>query len=612
MPDISLKIQTLGAEPALRSAKEVQAVIQNMQKMSKKSPFGEMSTKQVAQAEKMLSKYNLTQSKAVKLAKELTSTMESYNKALAGSNVNLRTKAGRETVRNMGTLRDRALVGNIRDFTTRGEGLGGGGLAGGMAKGAGFGSMMAGGLLGSAAIMIGKGIVWGFKDANKQLRTASAIAGISRGSNSALIENITGFNYVGTNQADFAQRAAMLGHGADTKNKSMEALRNMVSAGATPTAKGLLDVMAMQQMGVDIGQSSGLVKTQVSGMNALLTGGKNQQPSDLVNFRKIMAEATTQGMSGVRSGEFIEGINQIAQATQRTANVVDVNKVGDVMAAAGRLGSPAWQGARGAQNLTGIYEAMQNPGAGVAGKMLMMQAGGFGTSTRSVLQAKMNLEAGLTPGNLGGLLRPLRGHGLAGYAALNQITNGAISMTQAKALMEGVRLTPGQKEGKVKPFTIEDFMNPQNQAAQAALGAAKSNEREQIDVLTELYKKGGAAAMADITKREMVATLMDPLNAIAAAVQKDIFGTDYSSPYTERVKKDNELARMTEARAKGSRTPAVVATSARGGDPADAAAVERGGTGQRWNTKDPYSVQNTPTPTSASAAPQIPVGGGKR
>lgn len=562
MPDLNLNIHTLGSKEAIKSVKDINSVIKDMSKLAKNSAFGDMNAKQVGRADKLLKQFNTTQMQTIKLAKEYGAQVNVLNKALQQTEaIYGKSKQGREQLKSLTAMRDEARFNarSLQGSVNRGRGVAGEiaesrgmsnpkgagqGLFGGVAEGAGLGAIS----MGAIGFVIGKAIMAGVRESNKNLATITQIAGSSRGGTSGLLNDIAGFS--GRNS--LTSEAAAMGFGS--KQKLLEEFQAQQNTGMTADHASILDTLAMSRMGVSTDQSHALMAMQSAGMPAVATdptknGGKTA--SSFVNFKRIMAEAVTVGMTGVKSGDFIDSVNRMADVTLKTAGSVDVGRIADTMAAAARLNRSSLQGEQGAANMATLQTSLLNPGGGIAGKMLALQAGGFGTSTWDVLKAQRNLEGGLTQQSVGTVFGALRGKGEAGYAALREITHGGISANVAKDMLDASFNAHPEIKGS-KSYHLEDLMG-NSPAVKAIIGKLP---QQQMQILTEFQKKiaeAGPVAEADVFKQALMDTIMDPIVSIANATQKMAFGWGFAETPTEKA--DTRTHRMVSLTDAGAAAP---------------------------------------------------------
>jgi hypothetical protein len=562
MPDLNLNIHTLGSKEAIKSVKDINSVIKDMSKLAKNSAFGDMNAKQVGKADKLLKQFNTTQMQTIKLAKEYGAQVNVLNKALQQTEaIYGKSKQGREQLKSLTSMRDEARLNarRLQGSVNRGRGIAGEiaesrgssnpsegpGLFGGVAKGAGLGVLS----MGAIGFVIGKAIMAGVQQSNKNLASITQIAGSSRGGTSGLLNEIaTSFG-----PGSITAEAASMGFGS--KQKLLEEMQSQQNTGLTADHRSIIDALAMSRIGVSTDQSHALMAMQSAGMPAVATdptknGGKTA--SSFVNFKRIMAEAVTVGMTGVKSGDFIDSVNRMADVTLKTAGSVDVGRIADTMAAAARLNRSSLQGEQGAANMATLQTSLLNPGGGIAGKMLSLQAGGFGTSTWDVLKAQRNLEGGLTQQSVGTVFGALRGKGEAGYAALREITHGGISANVAKDMLDASFNSHPEIKGS-KSYHLEDLMG-NSPAVKAIIGKLPA---QQMQILTEFQKKiaeAGPVAEADVFKQALMDTIMDPIVSIANATQKMAFGWGFAETPTEKA--DTRTHRMVSLTDAGSASPA--------------------------------------------------------
>lgn len=575
MPDLTLNVKTLGTKDAIKSVKDINGVVKQMADLAKHSAFGDMNAKQVVKSDKLLKQFNTTQMQAVKLAKEYGAQVNVLNKALQQTEaIYGKSKEGRQKIKDLTAMRDEARLQSrrVQGAVNRGTGAagelsasrdasnpagagGGSSLFGGISKGAGIGTMS----MAAIGFIIGKGVSEAFSRSSQNFAQMTTMAGISRGNVGGFLARQSGFSssLFGSN---LNANVNSLGF-SDSRAKILEAATSQMNAGATPTDKSVEDALAMSRMGVSLEQSGSLYKSTIAGMPATssafspqnLRAGNKNAGQDLVNFRRVMSEAVTTGMSGVRSGEFVEGINKMVELTEKTAGSVNVNSIADIYAAANRMSTPALQGARGAENLATIQNSLLNPGGGVAGQMAALQAGGFGTSTNSVWQARKNLSKGLGAGNLGRLMGIYSGHGAMGEAAFAEQTG--LSPGIASEILNSSYTPPDSK----RAYTMADMMpwdpkvkgaKEHNRLADSLMGRMDSDNKSEATRFRELIKQAGPAAQVDITKKEMLNYIMDPLVAIANSVQKA--GTYSFDPKNTVDYADGATERMAKGSAKGS------------------------------------------------------------
>jgi hypothetical protein len=401
------------AGPGVEKAKQdfigLRKSVEDLEKLNTKtSGKGSLSPKTFDQVTAAVKRFDAQQKVSKKVSEEWGKELDRLNAKLGKlklsgeTYIRTRKKIDELTPRknNVDSLRQRGFEaqGAVNGISRDGGGGGGNGLAGGII--AGLGIPLTAAVVGS---MIGKFIVSRMSEANEQLTTNADIAGIAPSNVSNILNDINSPALGGGDLMNRLQRIRS-GNGQDVLNS----LYALYATGVNGVSEEqLINTRALGQVGVSENQMGDLFRTSVRGGNADGISSDSQ--------KAMFAEAVTVGMQGVRSGEFYDSITRIASATERTANKVDMNQVSSLMTSMAATGNQALMGDRGgniAEQLTG---SMLNPGGGVAGKLLMLRAAGFGKMTSKFgkphimnkFEAQMVLEQGVTPeflSNMTGML----------------------------------------------------------------------------------------------------------------------------------------------------------------------------------------------------------------
>jgi hypothetical protein len=192
--------------------------------------------------------------------------------------------------------------------------------------------------------------------------------------------------------------------------------------------------------GMDMGGASGFMgQVARAGGNFNLdrkTGGDKQ-------LEKAIAAGFESGLERARMPEFIQGVGKLVEMQAgRQGGDVATGGFAQMLAAMGMTGDSGMQGARGANVLAQLNEAMVKPGGGDHGQALMLQAYGFGKpgGDTSYYEALKRQETGATSvENVKALFAETQsqyGGGQEQILALREMTG--LSITQLESLREGV------------------------------------------------------------------------------------------------------------------------------------------------------------------------------
>lgn len=152
----------------------------------------------------------------------------------------------------------------------------------------------------------------------------------------------------------------------------------------------------------EFSRASGATFDQVgSTMGVLTRGGQGFDRAGDGAGRRQMAlmfrDAVTGGLDRSRTGEHLEAVSSIIQNVGgRTAGDVNAGGISGLLAWLGSTGRSGFQGARGANFLSGIDEGIKSGGVDDSAQSIALQAMGFGTSENvSYVDAIAQRERGI-------------------------------------------------------------------------------------------------------------------------------------------------------------------------------------------------------------------------
>lgn len=129
-------------------------------------------------------------------------------------------------------------------------------------------------------------------------------------------------------------------------------------------------------------RGTGLGVEEMSGIAGTMTRAGSDMKSEKgrKTFARMLSDSVKSGLDDSRTGEHLEAVSSIVQATSATsAGEVNVKQISGMLAnIGGKLGA-GFQGERGAQFLGGFDRALKGGGGGDSQKAFMLQAMGFGT-----------------------------------------------------------------------------------------------------------------------------------------------------------------------------------------------------------------------------------------
>lgn len=232
-------------------------------------------------------------------------------------------------------------------------------------------------------------------------------------------------------------------------------------SGAPVSESEAANALAMTKMGFSEEQITAWRRGAVRGAQDIGTGNREMKYNDL---RQVFADAVQLGFSGLRTGEYMDTIRELNESSQKTASNTDPDEFRQTMKEINMVGSAGFMGARGGQVAQILQGALLNPGGGIAGKLLMLRAGGF---KGNYWQTRAQLEQGLTPKNLAGLkaqFGPMAAVDPWGAAGAMSMTTG-LSVTKSYELLTGRYARTGKRilpKGAMGKYMRQSGISPES------------------------------------------------------------------------------------------------------------------------------------------------------
>ncbi len=388
----------------------------------------------------------------------------------------------------------------------------------------------------------------GFKDSGVQMQGSLDYALLSGGTAAGKGGALSGA--FGTSGFDSKlQNLNSLGFSRKDLINSMTTLSSTGSYARNPSevTGEAASALRFSKMGASIDQYAGL-------KGAAIRGGKDTGEAQLT---RIMSSAVAQGFSGVRTGEFMDAIKSVVDATQQTASNTDVDKMTTTMESLAASGNPMLMGQRGAAVAQQLGAGMTNPGGGIAGKMFMLRAMGFGRGS-NYYQAQFRAEEGPTPQNVQSVLAEAHRMGMdyeSTNLALQSVFN--IPLHAAAALTGGLTsfaFNPVSKLEKKKGMKLSE---PQSRTRRKALlvgqerarlgrtgmpGSAEENlavtgGSTAEEFINAKLAQGGDVAAAQASANALLIGIKDELSGIATLIKQaalNITGIDLNGTPNEQ------------------------------------------------------------------------------
>jgi len=363
-----------------------------------------------------------------------------------------------------------------------------------------------------------------------------------------------------------AQQGKLVGTGATqaqlrkAKNSGLglgfSGIETMQQAGAAARATGqagsVTYAQSMARMtGMDAGEASNFMGQMTRGGSGF--GGKagDKGPKAL---EKVLAAGFKSGLDQARLPEFFQGVGKLVEMQGgRQGGDVGTGGFSKILAAFGMTGDSGMQGARGANALAQLNEAMVKPGGGDAGQALMLQAYGFGKpgGETSYYDALKRQETGASSAanvkDLFGETARQYGSGESQILALREMTG--LSITQLEAMREGIdNLDDAGLEKAIKESqpVEKQALDEMKELGKHSLRIARLNER-----MREIGEENQTSVenFQDATLEVLDALLplgkmtYDKIAEIAKAVTFTAFGDDtkgYAKGSSADVLKQNE------------------------------------------------------------------------
>lgn len=268
---------------------------------------------------------------------------------------------------------------------------------------------------------------------------------------------------------DKEMRDNMWVQGVDRSFDPSERLRafyGLRETGGTTSFGEAANALAMTRMGYSMEQIKAFKSTGVR-------GGTNPTAIDLT---RVFADAFEMGMTGLRSGEYMDTIRELNEAAQKTAGNTDPEEFRKTIKEINSTGSAALQGARGGAFAQRLQESLINPGGGVAGRLFMLRAAGF---KGNLYDAMMTLSGGLTKPMLDSIKDKLPKNHLGVLQLSTMMGDTWGYQSQAHELLLGTFARDVTRDGKViykKGDKIPKNFNPSGMTPRArAAGMADTS-----------------------------------------------------------------------------------------------------------------------------------------
>lgn len=311
-----------------------------------------------------------------------------------------------------------------------GQGRFSGGL-GGRPTGAGIGGVFKklGGVAGAAALGAGGAAVGAV---SSQIREGYGMYSQYRQAQGGLI----GMGTTMPGMYDARKRGLERGYGAIESMQQARAVAQATGqAGAVTSAQDISRIT-----GMDVGGATdfmGQLTRAGQGFGGKAGTGGNKQ------LEKAIAAGFESGLDRARMPEFIQGVGKLVELQAgRQGGDVSAGGFSQMLAAMGMTKEAGMMGARGANVLSQLNEAMVRPGGGEHGQALMLQAYGFGKpgGDTNYYEALKRQETGASSvENVKALFAETEsqyGGGQEQILALREMTG--LSITQLEGLREGV------------------------------------------------------------------------------------------------------------------------------------------------------------------------------
>lgn len=287
------------------------------------------------------------------------------------------------------------------------------------------------------------------------------------------------------------RRAEALGYSGNETAEMMATIGRQ-----TGRTQDVTTAQAITRMsGVEFGEAAGL-------MGTMSRGGINlQDPKGKKELERIFSSATAAGLDKSRFGEQVVGIAGLLERQGgATAGDLSATGVSALAAMLGASGKSGLQGARGMAVMDSLDQMIRGPGGGEAGKVLALQAMGWGKpgGTSSLYDAEKRLERGLTgEGGVQNLMdlfaetERQHGGGERQIMALQQLSGGKLTKDQLEAVREVIKEGGPDLEKRIAEISKDNSIEAQSLAAMKGIGAeAKEQARLQnrlIDMGKETY-----------------------------------------------------------------------------------------------------------------------------
>lgn len=303
-------------------------------------------------------------------------------------------------------------------------------------------------------------------------------------------------------------------------------------------------------------RGTGLGVEEMSGIAGTLTRAGSDMKSDKgrKTFARMLSDSVESGLDDSRTGEHLEAVSSIVQATSATsAGEVNVKQISGMLAnIGGKLGA-GFQGERGAQFLGGFDRALKGGGGGDSQKAFMLQAMGFGTpgggsSYYSAIKAMQQGIFGTTGGadNFVKLLQHAEGMGGGGEETnyiLSQISGATLEQIEKfRSVFQGEGIEGLKKaiSSEVNPDATErDMMND-------AMSSFLEGVRHEAALDNRMVEAGRDIAHSvralqnvtnDLFDKTMVGVLKDILNVLTHHVVPAIKGiTEFLAPIFSEIR----------------------------------------------------------------------------
>lgn len=233
--------------------------------------------------------------------------------------------------------------------------------------------------------------------------------------------------------------------------------------------------------GMDIGQvggAMGMIRQAGFGFGGATGYGRANRQGER-QLAKVMEAGIVSGLEKGRLPEFIQGVARVTQQVGgRVTGKVNVADIAGFQAMLGRTGLAGFKGARGAQVVSQLGQAILQPGGGEAGQAMMLQALGFGKpgGQRTYYEALRTQQRGMDrPDTVRDLFTEVYSQlgqvGAGGRAPVQQEANIALSEMTGLSLQQveelGELLNSGQateeEMQKVREI-LEETKDPQKLA----------------------------------------------------------------------------------------------------------------------------------------------------